>query len=119
MVIAASGIEFHHPGGVGDSFDAGKREHDPDEPGPVLTKRSVQRLQMSDRFAHVRQMKSPRTTTTIAVGTEIKNASPPVCFGPSKLSKPIIRIAAAANFSGCGTPRYANAERALMAAVTK
>ena len=25
----------------------------------------------------------------------------------------------AANFSGCGTPRYANAESALMAAVTK
>ena len=55
MVIAASGIEFHHSSGVGDSFDAGKREHDPDEPGPVLTKGSVQRLQMSDRFAHVWQ----------------------------------------------------------------
>jgi hypothetical protein len=31
----------------------------------------------------------------------------------------MIKIAIAANFSGCGTPRYANAESALIAAVTR
>src|SRR5437667_127197 len=46
------------------------------------------------------RQKSPSTMTTITVGIETRNASPPVCFGPSKVSNPIARIAAAANFSG-------------------
>ena len=35
-LICAAGIEFHHAGGVGNRFYAGKREHDSDEAGPVL-----------------------------------------------------------------------------------
>jgi len=42
--IGAAGIELHHPGGVGDGFDPRKREHDPDEAGPVLRDAPVQRL---------------------------------------------------------------------------
>ena len=34
--LGAAGIELHHAGGVGDRFDAGKREHDSDKAAPVL-----------------------------------------------------------------------------------
>jgi hypothetical protein len=42
--IGAAGIELHHAGGIGDGFDAGKCEHDSDEPGPVVREAPVQRL---------------------------------------------------------------------------
>src|SRR5437763_759641 len=38
----------------------------------------------------------------MAVGIEIKKASPPVCFGPSRLSAPIIKIDMARSLNiGC------------------
>ena len=58
--IGGAGIEFHHAGGIGDSFNAGKREHDADKAGPVLSKCSVQRLQVTERFADVRQTKQSK-----------------------------------------------------------
>ena len=54
----------------------------------------------------------------MAVGIATTNASPPVCLGPNQFSAPMPAMASAANFSGCGTPRYWNAESALSAAVT-
>src|SRR5580658_9455411 len=39
---------------------------------------------------------TPNSTTTMAVGTETKKASPPVCLGPKMLSIPIIAIEPAA-----------------------
>ena len=55
MRVGAAGIEPHHAGGVGDRFDAGEREHDADKAAPVLPKAAVQRLQMSDRSAEMRE----------------------------------------------------------------
>ena len=57
-------------------------------------------------------------TTTIAVGIATAKASPPVCLGPNQFNAPMPAMARAANFSGCGTPRYWKAESALSAAVT-
>ena len=42
--IGAAGVELHYAGGVGDGLDAGKSEHDSDEPGPVLRETPVQWL---------------------------------------------------------------------------
>ena len=104
--VGAAGIESHHAGGVGDRFDAGKREHDSDKPGPVRPEAAVQRLQMTDRFAHVRQTEKSEHDDDDHGWHRNQKARPPVCFGPSRLSNPMMRMAAAANFSGCGTPRY-------------
>ena len=60
----------------------------------------------------------PNSTTTTTVGTDTRNASPPVCFGPKTLSDPMITIATAAYRSGCDTLKYSKAESALNAAVT-
>ena len=65
------------------------------------------------------RLKIPSTTTTIAVGTEIRKASPPVCFGPSKFSKPILRWRRRRTFPDVAHPRYWNADKALIAAVTR
>ena len=54
----------------------------------------------------------------MAVGIATTNASPPVCLGPNQFSAPIPAMATAANFSGCGTPMYWKADKALSAAVT-
>ena len=61
---------------------------------------------------------APSTSTTVPVSTETITASPPVCLGPRRFSAPMPAMASAANISGCGTPRYWNAESAEMAAVT-
>src|SRR5207245_9765383 len=60
MLICASGIEFHYASGVSYRFDTGKCEHDADEAGPVLRKRSVQRLQMTERFTEMWQTAKPQ-----------------------------------------------------------
>ncbi len=60
----------------------------------------------------------PSNTTTTAVGIATTNASPPVCLGPNQFNAPMPAMATAANFSGCGTPMYWNADSALRAAVT-
>ena len=39
------------------------------------------------------RQKSPSNTTTITVGTETRNASPPVCLGPKKFSPPMTTMA--------------------------
>src|SRR5215471_10166531 len=57
IFVGRSGIEFHYASRVRDRFHTGKREHDSDEREPVLTKRSVQRLEMSERSAEMGQTK--------------------------------------------------------------
>src|ERR1700739_871643 len=62
--------------------------------------------------------KSARATTVIIVGTETATTNPPVRFGPKKFTEPTPRIAPPAKISGCGTPAYWNADRALIDTVT-
>src|SRR6266542_2061731 len=49
ILFATASIEFHHAGGIGDGFDSRKGKYDADETGPVLSKRSVQWLQVTER----------------------------------------------------------------------
>src|SRR5437667_1646897 len=51
IFVGGSRIELHHPRGVGDCFHTGKRKHDANKTSPVLPKRSVQWLQVTERSA--------------------------------------------------------------------
>ncbi len=59
-IFRAPGIEFHYAGGIGNRFNAGERQDDADEAGPVVLETSVQRLKMAEGFADVRQAKEPQ-----------------------------------------------------------
>ena len=105
MFIRAAGIETHHAGGVGNCFYTREREHDSDKAGPVLPETAVQRLQMSDRFVHVRQTEKSERHNDERGWNRKSRTQDRQCFWSEKISGPMTRIAAAANFSGCGTPR--------------
>src|SRR4029079_11829086 len=57
-ILRAPGIEPHDSCGVGDGLDARESEDDADEGLPVVHDTSVQRLELSDRDAQMRQTKS-------------------------------------------------------------
>jgi hypothetical protein len=57
ILVGSSRIKLHHTRGISDGFHTGKREHDTNEGEPVLTERSVQRLEVSKRFTDMGQTK--------------------------------------------------------------
>jgi len=106
--VAASLVELNHTGRIGDGFHADKARTTPTNPfqffaKPPLKVASDARRQ-ADRNGKKRQQQHHR-----CVGTEIRTARLPVCFGPEKCSTPQFGYRNGREISGCGTFMYSNA----------
>ena len=106
MRIGAAGIELHHAGGVGDRFDAGKRQHDADEACPVLPEAAVQRLQISDRFADVRKTEKSEHYDDDRCRDRNQKGETAGVFRSKQIEHADDKDGRGGELLGCGTPRY-------------